>query len=159
MPIYLEDLPSHRSVDSSVRLTLLRVAIARLNPSRSPPRAPLRVQTPSRLSTGRVATLTIRIPARRDRLRSRQEHPVVAATKTLANSQLRIFGGRSPWRETAVAHPGTRSSAHPTPRGPGLAPIILNRPRVSTDNTNLTLAALSRSLEPIFLTKTSSSMP
>ena len=150
-----EDLPSHRNVDSFVRLTLPHAAIPRAKPSRSSPRPPLR----SKLFTGRVASPTIRIPAPQDRQRSRQVHPVVVATMILVSSQLRIFGGRSPWQETAVAPQVTLSSAHPTPRGPGLAPIILNRPRASTDNTSLTLVALSRSLELISSTKSSTLMP
>ena len=132
-----EDLPNHRNVDSFVRLTLPHAAIARQKPGRPPPRPPARAQTPSRLSTGTMARATTRIPAQPDRLRSRPVHPVVAATTTLASLLLRISGERSHLRETAVDPPGTRSSAHPTPRGPGLAPIILNRPRTSTDNTSL----------------------
>ena len=77
-----EDLPSHRNVDSFVRLTLPHAAIARLKPGRPPPRPPARAQTPSRLSTGTMARATTRIPAQPDRLRSRPVHPVVAATTT-----------------------------------------------------------------------------
>ena len=155
MKCHLGELPNHRNVDSSVRLTLPHAARPRAKPSRPPPRPPLRL----RLFTGRVASPTIRIPAPQDRQRSRQVHLVVVATMTLVSSRPRIFGERSPWRETAVAPQVTHSSAHPTPRGPGLAPIILNRPRASTDNTSLILVALSRSLEPISSTKSSTLMP
>ena len=155
MMFHQGELPNQWSVDSSERSTLPHEVIPRAKPSRSSPRPPLR----SKLFTGRVASPTIRIPAPQDRQRSRQVHPVVVATMILVSSQLRIFGGRSPWQETAVAPQVTLSSAHPTPRGPGLAPIILNRPRASTDNTSLTLVALSRSLELISSTKSSTLMP